>query len=50
MAKIYALLIIKGARTFDSVPTKLKADVAQLLIDMEVEYLINEEEYLPTEE
>lgn len=36
MAMIYALLIIKGKKTFSDVPEKLKAQVRELLIDMEV--------------
>lgn len=42
MAKIYVALIIKGLRTYSSVPGKLKPEVKQLLIDMELEYLIDE--------
>lgn len=36
MAMIYALLIIKGKKTFADVPEKLKDQVRELLIDMEV--------------
>jgi hypothetical protein len=36
MAMIYALLIIKGMKTFADVPEKLKDQVRELLIDMEV--------------
>lgn len=36
MAMIYALLIIKGKKTFSDVPVKLQEQVKQLLIDMEV--------------
>lgn len=36
MAMIYALLIIKGKKTFADVPEKLKDQVKELLIDMEV--------------
>ena len=36
MAMIYALLIIKGKKTFADVPEKLKNQVRELLIDMEV--------------
>ena len=46
MANVYGLLIIKGLRTFESVPSLIKQDVAQSLINMEVEYLVPEE-YLP---
>lgn len=36
MAKIYADLIMKGLKTFDQVPDKIKKQVKQLLIDLEV--------------
>lgn len=36
MAMIYVLLIIKGKKTFADVPEKLKDQVRELLIDMEV--------------
>ena len=44
MAIIYATLIIKGKKTFAQVPEKLKAQVSQILIDLECENLITEEE------
>ncbi len=44
MAIIYATLIIKGKKTFAQVPEKLKAQVSQILIDLECEDLIAEEE------
>lgn len=44
MAIIYATLIIKGKKTFAQVPEKLKAQVSQILIDLECEELIAEEE------
>lgn len=44
MAIIYATLIIKGKKTFAQVPEKLKAQVSQILIDLECEDLITEEE------
>lgn len=36
MAVIYATLIVKGKRTFESVPDALKEQVKQILIDLEV--------------
>lgn len=42
MATIYVALIIKGKRAFSSVPSKLKPEVRQMLIDMELGYLIDE--------
>lgn len=41
MALIYATLIVKGKRTFSSVPNILKESVRQILIDLELENLIN---------
>lgn len=43
MATVYATLIIKGKRTFESVPEKLKPQVKQILIDLDCESLIVEE-------
>lgn len=43
MAAVYATLIIKGRRTFSSVPDTLKEQVRQILIDLECEHLIDEE-------
>lgn len=40
MAVIYATLIIKGKRTFPTVPDNLKPQVKEVLIDLECEYLI----------
>lgn len=40
MAMIYATLIIKGKKTFEQVPDKLKEEVRQILIDCDCEYLI----------
>lgn len=37
MAVIYAALIVKGAKTIDDVPTKIKDQVKQVLKDLEVE-------------
>jgi hypothetical protein len=43
MATVYATLIIKGKRTFKSVPEKLKAQVKEILIDLDCEHLVVEE-------
>ena len=43
MATVYATLIIKGKRTYDSVPEKLKPQVKQILIDLDCDSLIVEE-------
>jgi len=43
MAKIYVALIIKGVKTYAQVPESLKPEVKRLLIDMDLEYLIDEE-------
>ena len=42
MAVIYVALIIKGKRTFASVPKTIKEKVRELLIDLELEELITE--------
>ena len=42
VAVIYVALIIKGKRTFASVPAALKEQVREILIDLELEDLINE--------
>lgn len=42
MAKIYVALIIKGRRTYSSVPAVLKEQVKEMLIDLELEDLITE--------
>lgn len=42
MSLVYVSLIVKGRKTFSQVPDKLKAEVRQYLIDMELEYLIEE--------
>ncbi len=42
MAVIYVALIIKGKKTFSQVPDRLKEQVRQLLIDLELEELIDE--------
>lgn len=43
MAMVYVSLIIKGRRTFSSVPAVIKEQVRQILIDCDLEYLIDEE-------
>lgn len=43
MAMVYATLIIKGRRTFESVPATLKEQVREILIDCECGYLCGEE-------
>ena len=42
MAVIYVALIIKGKRTFASVPETIKPQVREILIDLELEDLIVE--------
>lgn len=42
MAIIYAQLIIKGKRTFESVPALVKPQVKEILIDMELQELVAE--------
>lgn len=42
MAVIYVALIVKGKRTYASVPDTLKAKVKELLIDLEMDELITE--------
>lgn len=42
MAVIYVALIIKGKRTFASVPEIIKPQVKELLIDLELKNLIGE--------
>ncbi len=43
MALVYVSLIIKGRRKYSSVPAPLKPQVKEILIDLELEYLIDEE-------
>ena len=43
MATVYATLIIKGKRTYESVPQKLKGQVREILIALDCENLIVEE-------
>jgi hypothetical protein len=42
MAVIYVALIVKGKRTFASVPETIKEKVRVLLIDLELEELVTE--------
>ncbi|MPM28495.1 hypothetical protein SDC9_75021 [bioreactor metagenome] len=42
MAVIYATLIVKGKKTFTEVPSTIKDQVRQVLIDLECESLIGE--------
>lgn len=42
MAIVYATLIIKGKKTFDEVPDKIKDKVRQALIDLDCEDLITD--------
>lgn len=42
MAIIYVALIVKGKRTYDTVPALLKPQVKEMLIDLELESLITE--------
>lgn len=39
MAVIYATLIVKGRKTFSQVPERLKEQVKEILIDLELEDL-----------
>lgn len=40
MAAIYVALIIKGKRTYASVPATLKEKVKEMLIDLEMDELV----------
>lgn len=42
MAVIYATLIIKGKKTFDEVPVKIKDKVKEVLIDLDCGDLVTE--------
>ena len=42
MAVIYVALIVKGKRTFASVPEVIKQKVREMLIDLELEDLVTE--------
>ena len=43
MAMVYVTLIIKGKRTYSGLPKTIKPQVKEILIDLELEYLIDEE-------
>jgi hypothetical protein len=42
MAMAYAILIINGRKNYSDVPARLKEQVAQILRDLDCEYLIEE--------
>lgn len=42
MAVIYVALIVKGKRTYDSVPELIKHQVKEMLIDLELADLVTE--------
>lgn len=42
MAVIYVALIVKGKRTYDSVPDLIKPRVKEILIDLELAELVTE--------
>lgn len=42
MAMIYVSLIVKGKKTYSQVPTKLKQEVKQILIDIDCANLVEE--------
>lgn len=44
MAMAYAILIINGRKEYKNVPARLKEQVAQILRDLDCEYLIEEQE------
>ena len=39
MAMVYVTLIVKGAKTFRDVPATIKAQVQEILVELEMEYL-----------
>lgn len=43
MAVVYVSLIVKGLKKYSQVPAPLKNQVKELLIALELEYLIDEE-------
>ena len=43
MAMVYATLIIKGRRTFESVPETLKEQVREILLDCDCSHLLENE-------
>lgn len=42
MAMVYSLLIIKGLKTYDQVPSTLKEQVKECLVALEADHLITE--------
>ncbi len=42
MAMVYATLIIKGIKKYSQVPKTINEQVKQILIDLEVEYLLEQ--------
>ena len=42
MVAVYVALIIKGLRTYSSVPATIKDQVKEMLIELELEFLIDE--------
>ena len=42
MAAIYVALLIKGKKTWAQVPDRIKDQVREMLIDLELEYLIED--------
>lgn len=40
MVKIYVELIIKGNRNYSDIPAVIKPKVKEMLVDLELEYLI----------
>lgn len=42
MAVVYATLIVKGKKTFDAVPERIKEQVKQVLIDLDCGDLVAE--------
>ncbi len=42
MAVIYATLIVKGKKTYDDVPERIKAQVKEVLIDLDCSDLVTE--------
>ena len=50
MAMIYATLICKGLKAFHEVPKVQMQKVADLLVDLDCEYLIDVDDYKPQEE
>lgn len=42
MAMVYVLLLMKGLKTYDEIPKLIRPQVNELLVEMELEYLIQE--------